>query len=417
MHPLSRLLLLGGFCAAHATAATEAIDALVRDAWQHSPELRSAHARWTAARERPAQAEALPDPTLSYTAFVQRMDTRQRFALGQMVPDPVRRQLATATVRQSARVAEAALHQAALRVRAAVWTAAADWVLVRGTQATLRETLALTEAQARVVLQHYRNNRGSLTDVLRLQAEIATIETELAAWSDQTLTVLARLNALRGRPSAAPPDALLEALETLPTLAPVPGDFPPDLEGHPALIALAAQTRQAEVARDLAQRADRPDWMVGLEFMDNRGMARDELAVMVSVNLPIWRTRVQSLRREALAAVRAAAADQRAGQLDLAAEATAAWQELRAAERRHALYVGTVLPQARQTLAVLSAEYLGAGTDFTAVIEARRAVLAIEQATLVAHADSLRRRAEWERATAPFLSLAAITSENELPRP
>lgn len=419
MQPFTYLFALFGFTlsATAGPSKSDALDTLVREAWQHSPELRAAHARWSASRERPAQVTPLPDPAVSYTAFVQRMDTRQRFAIEQMLPDPARRRLALESARLDADLAAAALLETALNVRAAVWSAAADWVLVHGTAKNLRASLALARTQERIALQHYRAGRLPQTELLRLGNDIATVEAELAAWADRTAPILARLHALRGRPADDSVDETLAALDTLPVLPPAPLAPTIDLAAQPALAAAATRVRQSDIAASIARLADRPEWTLGLEFMDNRGMARDELAAMVTVDLPVWRSRVHSLRREALAALRAAEADRTARRLDLEIDAAAAWQELRDAARRHALYTDTLVPLARQSVALLSAAYRSTDGSLTALLEAQQALLALEQAALVAHAEHLRRRATWERLAAPFVSTSELAADHDTSRP
>jgi len=391
-----------------AEPAVSPLDALVREAYAHSPELRAAHARWAAAAERPAQVGSLPDPTLGYGAFVQRMNTRQRFTVEQMIPGGSRRGLAAAGATAAADAAAAAVESTAARVRAAVLTAAADWLLVHQTQAFLAADLDLAGALESVAHQRYRAGTQSQADVLRLNAEIDLLRADLAEWADRSAPALARLNTLLGRPGDSPPDPALAALKTLPPV-PSSADAPENetalaalLARHPKLREREQRIAQAETTREVARRAQRPDFMVGLEFMDNRGPARDELMGMIAVNLPVWRERTTALRREAAAQLRAAEADQAGQRLALASDARqvlAAWRD---AERRQQLYAETLVPRARQTVDLVMADYRADRAAFADLITAQRARLAVEQAALISQTDLFSRHAAWEQLAGPF---------------
>jgi outer membrane protein, heavy metal efflux system len=405
------LLLCVSLPASETPASPEVWERLVREAYIHNPELRAAHARWAAAAERPAQVGSLPDPTLGYGAFVQRMNTRQRFTFEQMIPGGGRRGLAAEDATAAAAAAAATLESAAARARAAVLMAAADWLLVHQTQAFLAADLDLTEALENVAHQRYRAGTQTQADVLRLTAEIDLLRADLAEWGDRSAPALAQLNTLLGRPGDTPPEPALAALKTLPPV-PSSAEAPENetalaalLARHPELREREQRIRQAETTREVARRAQRPDFMVGLEFMDNRGPARDELMGMIAVNLPVWRERTAALRREAAAQLRAAEADQAGQRLALAADARqvlAAWRD---AERRQHLYAETLVPRARQTVDLVMADYRANRAEFADLIAAQRALLALEQAALITQTDLFSRHAAWEQLAGPFTYL------------
>jgi outer membrane protein TolC len=397
-----------------AATADSPIDALVRAAYAHNLELQAAHARWQASSERPAQARSLPDPVLGYGYFVKRMETRQRFSLQQMFPGGGRRGLEAEAATRAAEAAEAALETTAARVRSEVLQAFADWLLVRQTHALVAQNLDIVVSLQAIVQQRHRSGDASLADLLRLESEADLLRLDLAELEERRAPALARLNARLGRPGDTPPDPALAALTSLPPLPPLPAvDLSPDLAArlaaNPELLERRHLVRQAETRRELSRRANRPDFMVGVEFMDNRGMARDEVLGMVSVNLPVWRTRTAALRREATADLRAAELDHADRRLSLEAEARQTLFALAAAARRLRLYDDTLLPRARQTLDLVEADYRTGRATFLDLLEARRALLALEQAALNTRADHFRRHAEWEQLAGPFSSTVTKT--------
>lgn len=385
--------------------AADPLDSLLREAYAQSPELRAAHARWDAALARPAQARALPDPTLGYGYFVQRMDTRQRFSLQQMFPGGNRRTLLSDAADRAAEAASADLEATAARLRADFLKTLADWLLVQHTRALLAQDLTLIQALDPVLRQDYRAGLASRSALLDLANDTDLLRADLTDWDDRRSPVLARLNTLLGQPADAPRDPRLDRLTEFPRLTvPSPDDLAARLALNPSLQQSDRRVAEADAARNVAARANRPDFMVGLEFMDNRGMARDELVGMISVNLPIWRDRTAALRREASANLRAAEADFTTRRLALEADAAQLLQAFRDADRRLRLYDDALLPRARDTLALVETDYRHARASFTEVVAARRAVLALEQATLLTRANFTRLQADWEQLAGPFPS-------------
>jgi cobalt-zinc-cadmium efflux system outer membrane protein len=410
--PLLTVMLIGVFSTPVSAAENASPwEELVREAYSHSPELRAAHARWQASAARPAQALSLPDPTVSYGYFVQRMETRQRFSIQQMFPGGGRRGLEAEAAIQAAHGVEAELEATAARVRTEVLKALAEWHLVRQNHALIAQNLDLVVSLEAVATQRYRAGEASQADVLRLQSEADILRADLAEWEDRRAPVLARLNARLGRPVDSSADAALETLTALPPL-PVSAswpDFASLINANPVLRESHHLVRQAEFQREISRRASRPDFMVGLELMDNRGMARDEVVGMVGVNLPVWRTRTAALRREANANLQAAEHNYTARRLSLEADARQLLFALSAANRRIQLYDDALIPRARRTLALIEGDYRTSRAGFLDLLEARRTLLALEQAVLNARVERFGLGAEWEQLAGPFFTRSTTT--------
>jgi outer membrane protein TolC len=89
--------------------------ALIRIAARRNPRLAAARSRWLAARERPAQARALPDPMLTYTEQFEPIQTRvgpleRSVMLTQPIPFPGRLSAAGLVASEQARVKELDYH-------------------------------------------------------------------------------------------------------------------------------------------------------------------------------------------------------------------------------------------------------------------------------------------------------------------
>lgn len=387
----------GGVSAESADAAAEE---LLREAYAQSPSLRAAHARWEAALEKVPQARSLPDPRLGYGIFVRRMETRQVFRVEQMFPGPGKRNLEADIASEAAEAAADELESVAADVRRNLLVFLAEWIAAQQSEVLIKENLRLVEKLEQVALQRYRSGEVSQADVLRLQMEADTLRIELAGWGERERPLRARANAVLGRA----PDHALPPLKSLPTGLVRPGDpgFTEDLKANPDLKQRRSRIREASQRRELARLASRPDFSVGAEFMDNRGGARNEVMGMFSVTLPVWRERYAAVRREAQAGLRAAEWDYESALRGLEAEARLARFEYEDARRRVELYVRSLLPRARQALAILEAEYQTGSAAFLDLLEAQRRLLDLELSLIRARTDLFVRAADWERMSGPF---------------
>jgi len=376
-------------------ASGEVVEGLVRAAYEHSPELKAAFERWQAALERVPQERALPDPTIGYGHFLQRMETRQVFRVEQMFPGFGKRALRGDVAGEAARVAADELEMAAADVRRQVLEAVANWTLVNQSARLVEESIGLVRQLEEVALQRYRADDASQADVLRLQTEADSLDVELQRWRERRPAVRADLNAIIGRDRDHPVPEIgqLPARGVLQDQVEFPVAGNPDLRRQQSLI------REAERARDLAQREGYPDVMVGVEVMDNVGTAPTEVMAMVSISVPIWRQRYRAQRREAEAGVRAAEHEYEARFNRLDADARMAYYEMRDAGRRVALFEDTLLPRGRQTLGILEADYRTGRSGFLDLLEGQRELLELELALERAKADYFIRAAEWERIT------------------
>lgn len=376
-------------------------DELIRAAYRESPELRAAYHRWRATLEQVPQAESLPDPVLGYGYFIERMETRQVFRVEQMIPGWGKRGLRGSVAEEAARVTSESLEAAAADVRLRVIQAASGYVLATQTVGRIEENLELVEQLHAVARQRYRAGDASQADVLRLESEADSLRFELKSWQERIEPLRAEVNAVLGRP----PEASLPLAEGMPPLPVNPevesGRIEEGVARNPDLRVAEAEIRRTERAADLARRDSTPDLMVGMEYMDNRGMAPDEVMAMVSVSIPVWQGRYRAQRREAVSDLRAARQNREGLFSQRKAEARMALYRTQDAIRQVDLFADSLLPRARQTLEILQTDYQGGNASFLDLIEAQRKVLELELGWLKARTDAVVASAEWERLAVP----------------
>jgi outer membrane protein TolC len=292
-------------------------------------------------------------------------------------------------------------------MRAELLQALAEWVFIGQARAVVAENHRLVGQLEEVARRQYQTGNASQADVLRLQMEQASLAADIQDWEARRLPARARLNAIIGRPAATP----LPPIATLPfaLLPEAAVDTLAALPANPELRQRQSRVREAESARELARRAARPDFMLGIEYMDNRRMERDEVLASAAITIPLWRGRYQALTREATAGLRAARQEYQASRDRLAADAHALFYEIGDSDRRLRLFADNLLPRARQTLAIVEADYQTGRAGFLDLLEAQRAVLAFELGQARAATDHFQRLAAWERLVGPFADPATDT--------
>ncbi len=363
---------------------------MLRFALEHNPEMRAAHAHWSALAERIEQAETLPDPTVTFGEFLEELETRagpqrRRLGLSQSFPWP-------GTLAARARVAERRAHAAwyaldakRLAIVEDVTRAYHEYAFGGRELEIRRELLELLSGLEPLVQGRVRTG-GPQAQLLRLQVEIGALEDVVASVDARLPVLAARLADALGVPSSA---GLLDP----PKLA-VPSDIVVDLEAlrarlhdrNPALHALDAEWSAARAAEELADLRGSPNFTVGVDYLDTGAAINpgtpdsgdDPLLLRVGMTIPIWRSSVAAGRREAR--LSSAAAHERVADAEsrLATELAAAAFAVEDALRRVELYRGALVPRARSSLSLTAASYRAGTSTVVDLLDAERVVLEFE---------------------------------------
>ncbi|MCP4379449.1 MAG: TolC family protein [bacterium] len=129
------------------------------------------------------------------------------------------------------------------------------------------------------------------------------------------------------------------------------------------------------------------------------GDGADPVIAMVSINLPIWREKLDAGLRQAKFR-RSAAIYSRAAKLNsLRSQLKLIVYRYSDAQRKIALYRDTLLPKARQAMTATEAAYRGGKGSFLDLIDAQRVLLEFEITLHRAVADRSQRLAELEMLT------------------
>jgi len=352
------------------------LDALVAEALVQNPDVRALQEALEAARQRPEQAKALPDPMVSALyvndgwgpSLGEMPMTTLGFMGSQTLPWPGKRGLREKIAGLDAIGAAERLERQRLGVAAGVRRAFWDLVLGEESLRLLGEQEEVWKEAEAVARARYAVGQGAQQDVLRAQVEITRFEqlrTEQSAAIEAREAELSRLvgREVKREAVAGVRLALLPEARDLATLQAQAEAVLPELRAG------AAAVERGKLAIDLAGREFKPDFTVQTGYM-NRGGLDPMWQAGVGVTLPVYRGRRRAAIAEAEASRRAAALQVEAVRAQIRFRTREREAQLRAAERMATVYADGLIPQARLAYEAAIASYEAGKVPFLTVLEA-----------------------------------------------
>lgn len=373
-----------------------------------NPGLKAAFEEWKAAVARLPQVTALPEPQLTYTYFIEEIETRvgpqeQKLALMQKFPWFGKQRLRGEVAGRAAQAAWQRFQAEKLRVFHRVKSAYADYYHLRRAIAITEENLTLLRHLEQVARTKFRTGTASHADVVRAQVEMGKLEDRLRTLRDLRGPRSAALNAALGRSSSVE--------------LPWPTDLPPAAseishrrlarllrQSNPELLALESEVEKNRLGLELARKERYPDFGLGVSYVDTGGArmpgvsdsGKDPIAVTLSLDLPLWQAKYRAAEEEARAGIRRArgALTDRTNRIE--SQVALAAYELRDARRRENLFAGTLIPKATESLKATEAAFKTGEADFLALLDSQRQLLAFELERERARTDQLTAHARME---------------------
>ena len=381
----------------------------------NNPGLRALFERWRAQTERVPQVRSLPEPRLTYTEFVESIETRtgpqeRSFGLRQEFPWFGKLRLRGSIAEEKAAAAWNRFIGAQLALDHRVRTTYADYFFLGRSIAVTRENLELLLRLERVARERFAAGAENHTDVIRLQVEMGGLEDRLETLLDKRRPVQAQLNALLNRsieteiawPTELPEDSFhVDDVEVARRLK----------EHNPELLALHHEIEGAELARSLAAKEYFPDFALGVQTIatgsavasGTRGSGDDPWLLSLSIELPLWFSKYRAGARQAQANWRAARDERQNARNRLAADVELVLYQLRDARRRIDLYGGGLVRKAEEALASTEASFQADRSDFSDWIDVERVLLDYQLARERARADRFRAEADLDRYLGRYL--------------
>jgi cobalt-zinc-cadmium efflux system outer membrane protein len=352
------------------------LDGLVAEAFAANPDILAIAEAVAAAKERPEQVRARPDPGLSlqytndgWSPSLGTMPMTNLALMGsQTLSWPGKRRLRAAVAEADAASTDEALERARLTLAAEVKRAFWGLALARETFTLLTEQKTIGQDAEAVARARYVVGQGTQQDVLRAQVEISRYEQQRVEQEATVAIRTAELNRLLNRAvgSAPPPTPRLE-------LRPRPASFEAlwavSERLSPELRAAAVAADRERFALQLAHKDFKPDFTVQAGYM-NRGGLDPMWQASVGVNLPVYRARRQAAVAEAEARGREAERRTEALRAQLRYRTEERLAQLGAAEALYKLSANAVVPQARLAYEASIASYQAGKAAFLAVLEA-----------------------------------------------
>ncbi len=334
---------------------------------ENHPALKARYTEWRAMLERIPQAKSLDDPMLTFGYFAMSDTNLSKTTLGQRFP-----WFGTLRARGDKAAAEADASLARfyvernrlfLQVRKAFYE-----------YSFLGQRIKVTETQLEILAFMEETVRARYSLGLAQEADLLRIQIETTKVSDRLNGLLAMRPAMSSLLSESMGRGSLGTVLLWPVTSPLP-DTPPTLEdvlprirsANPTFAVLAHEKEGRAVGVQLARKKGKPNATFGVDFMRRSDMGgEDFLMPMVTVNLPIWRKRVQADITEGRLREKTIEHETRRMELSLERQAQQAVFELEDARRRYMLFEESLLPQAEQSYQSLESTYASgsARSDF-----------------------------------------------------
>jgi outer membrane protein TolC len=378
---------------------------------ERNPGVRAAFHDWRAELEAAGYARRLPDPMLRYGWFAETIETRtgpmrQRIELSQTIPWFGTTGLRGDVQVEAARMAETRWRAAALRAEESLRTHWAE-------RAFLERSIAVTEASGSLLerveasaRRRYAAGEAPQSSVLRAQVELEKLREDLRSLRAQRAPLAARVNALVNRAPTAP---LAEATDFGPTpeIAGTEALRAAVLGANPELAGYVHRAAREENRRALTGKDRLPDLTLAVEYTDI-GEARmagvpdsgkDAWMLKGAVSVPLWVGSYASGERSATLRREAVLDEARSREGELLASLETTLYQLDEARRRESLYSTSLLPRARQSVAVLERAFAAGEASFLDLLDAQRTQLEFERQRERARADIAARIATVDRLT------------------
>ncbi|RFO96725.1 transporter [Rhodoferax lacus] len=385
------------------------VESLLAVARANNPEVAGMRFEATAAQERIAQAEALPDPRFKLELLdITRMGEQNptlwpsdvgstRYTFSQELPWFGTQSLKREQAAYTAQGAQTQVQSVWADVAARIKLAYAQLYFLQRNAALNQEVLDLMQRLEQIARARYAGGLAPQQDTIRAQAEQSAMQGELIAVQTDVHHTRARINALLARPIHAEL-AAPQSLRPLPAADQLDFDalVQRALAHNQQLAADEARVQAADKGQALAQKGRYPSFTLGVAptQFQNDFKAWD---LMLEMNIPLQQGTRRAQEREALAMLEAARARRDATANQLQADLSENLDALQSAQQTEKLMRHKLLPQAELSLQSALSGYEAGKQDFAGVLDAQRQIRQAKASLIKAQAEGQARLAQLER--------------------
>ena len=356
----------------------ESLPALVREALENNREVLAAQKRYEAARQRPGQESALPDPVVSLgyvsvgnplpgAGLGTQVLSNIGIMFGQEVPYPGKLKLRGEIASKEAEAAFQQYQAVQLGVIARLkqayyrlgYTYAASDLLIRNRD-LLGKLVSVTEAR-------YSVGKAAQQDVFKAQTQVSILETRLVKLEQQRVSAEAEMDSIlnrrpgapAGRPEAVEPKALNATLEELYAAA---------RQNSPALRGDQKMIERSELAVHSARKEYYPDVTLSGGYF-NQGDMPPMYQFQASFKVPLYFWRKQRAGvEEQVSMLSEARRTYEAADQSLLYRIKDDYTMAQASSKLMKLYAQTIVPQGNMALESSLSTYETGAVDFLSVL-------------------------------------------------
>lgn len=388
--------------------ATADLDDYLSYAAVQSPALQAAYYRWRAQVEKTGYTGALPAPMISYTYFIENVETRvgpqeQRISLRQAFPWfgtlGARKDIASEAANAAYETFQSEKLKLFYEIKAAYYEyyyLGRDLAITRANLELLTFWESITRAKYRVALKQH-------PDVIRIQVELGKMEDRVRTIENMMDPAAARLRAALNLPDSVqlPVPADIDINETELDRERLMRDV---LVNNPDLKSLVHVINKEHAASRLAGKLSRPSFTVGVDYIQTGeaidpamiDSGKDPWMVSVGISVPIWFGANKARKQEAEANRRMAEYSYADAQNQLRAFTEKVSFDFDDALRKTRLYRDGLVPKAEQSLNANYTAYQAGETDFLNLLDAQRQLLDFQLQYERSKSDLAIRRAQLE---------------------
>lgn len=386
------------------------LDQYIKIGLKNNPRLKAAFYEWKSAFKKIPQVFSLPDPQFTFTEYVEEVETRvgpqeKAFSIKQKIPFPDKLWIRKNKAFRFSEMAFRNFEKQKLNLIYKISDAYYEYAYLNKAIILTQENIKLLKNFESVVQAKYKTALAQNQDLLKVQVELGKLESDLFSLQDLRAPLMMRLNALLNlsKDNFLPwPNESLEGVVIDNKYQKIAALYRELKENNPEVLALSESIEKAKDSVKLAKRDFFPDFTLGVTKITTgdainpsaSDSGKDPLMVMLSVNLPIWFSRLKAEVQDARASLRAAENLFENKKNELVSQLALIHYKLRDALRQSQLYKEALLPKATQTLNATQSGYEGGGVDFLSLIDAQRVLLNFQLAYYRYNANFYQRMAE-----------------------
>jgi cobalt-zinc-cadmium efflux system outer membrane protein len=385
------------------TMHSQSLEDCLSIAAKNNPSIKASYAKFEAALQKSPQVSSLPDPNLTLSVFGRMIETRvgsqeARFSLMQMFP-----WFGTLAAKENVAnlIAEASFQNYISTKNEVFFNIKKVYAeIYEVTQQIMleEENLAILNSYKELALSKFKNGKGAMVDVMRIDLKRNASETTTQLLKDKKGPLTTQFNSLLNRTTS---DEIFAS-----NLTAFEDDFSIKnndslLQYNSKLLSLSKKKEAFEAQQLVIKKEGNPMIGLGIDYsiiskrdIPNLEMnGQDAIMPMISVSLPIFRKKYKAMQKEIAFMVDATNFEKQALENELASNFAQASYVVKKSKRLKELYE-TQLKTTQQAIQLLISAYSNSGSNFEEILSLNQDVLGLKIAIITATKDDFTSQAQ-----------------------